>query len=164
MLSLERKEIGRFEEFTLPNGEVVYKEVRGDNHYYWGEIKPSSSAKGGYSATKATGLPGASGIAKFLDPESDPLIDWATRLERDGIAALASAAMAGGGDLTWLGDSGSIYAALEEAKCAGKTCAVSGPRRARKSTARSPTRSRWGGPLPASRPSPTRLAATGRRN
>lgn len=116
MLSLERREIGRFEEFTLPNGEVVYKEVRGDSHYYWGEIKPSGSAKGGYSATKSTALPGATGIAKYLDPDSDPLIDWATRLEREGIAGLASDAMATGADMSWLTEAGSIYAALEEAK------------------------------------------------
>lgn len=115
MLTLERKEIGRFEEFTLPNGEVIYKEVRGDNHYYWGEIKPSTSAKGGYSAVKASHCPGASGIAKYLDPESDPLLHWATRLERAGIASLASASFAASGDLTWLFDQREIEQALEAA-------------------------------------------------
>jgi hypothetical protein len=116
MLELPRKEIGRFEEFTLPNGEAVYKEVRGDNHYYWGEIQPSKSAKGGYSAVKASGLPGASGIAQYLDPNSDPLIHWGTRKEREGIAALAAEAIAAGGDLTWLTDPNAIRQALDDAK------------------------------------------------
>ncbi|HYJ21075.1 MAG TPA: hypothetical protein VEW07_03510 [Solirubrobacterales bacterium] len=116
MLALERKEIGRFEEFTLPNGEVIYKEVRGDNHYYWGEIKPNRAANGGYSAVRNSHRPGASGIAKYLDPESDPLLHWAARLERVGIASLASAALAVEGDLTWLGDPRQIERALEEGK------------------------------------------------
>ncbi|HEY6731933.1 MAG TPA: hypothetical protein VI039_13035 [Solirubrobacterales bacterium] len=116
MLTLSRKQVGRFEEFTLPNGEVVYKEVRGENHYYWGEVKPSKSAKGGYSAVKLSHLPGASGIAKYLDPESDPLLHWAARLEREGIAGLAADAMAADADLTWLGDPDGIRQALEDAK------------------------------------------------
>lgn len=112
----EREQIGRFEQFTLPDGSVVYKEVRGGNHFYWGEIKENRSAKGGYSAIKDSLIPGASGIAKYLDPESDPLMYWATRLERNGIAELASQALAADADLTWLGDERSIKDALEEAK------------------------------------------------
>jgi hypothetical protein len=110
------EQVGRFEKFSFPKGDPIYKEVRGENHYYWAEIKANPAASGGFSYIQGSGLPGASGISKYLDPDADPLMYWAARLEREGIAALADAALAAEGDLTWLADPKAIAEALEAGK------------------------------------------------
>jgi hypothetical protein len=110
MLATERREIGRFEEHTLPDGAVVYFEP--EKHAYYGEIKENPKSKGGYSFVRDSRLTGVSGIAKFIDPNADPLMHWAAKLDQIGIARLASAAIAAGGDLTWLCEQESIKAAL----------------------------------------------------
>lgn len=109
MLS-EPKMIGRFEEHTLPNGEVVYFEP--DKHQYFGEIKESKSAKGGYSFVKASRLTGVSTIAKYLDANADPLMHWAAKLDQIGIAELAADDMDSGASLGWLRSQGAIRARL----------------------------------------------------
>jgi hypothetical protein len=108
------KPIGRFEEFTLPNGEVVYYEDK--HHAYYGEVKESKTAEGGYSFVRSTRLTGVSTIAKFLDPVADPLMHWATKLDQIGIAELASQALDAGADLTWLRDQRTIIEALRDAE------------------------------------------------
>lgn len=113
MLS-EPTQVGRFEEVTLPNGEVVYFEP--EKHAYYGEIKPSKSAKGGYSFVRDSRLTGVSTIAKYLDANVDPLMHWAAKLDRIGVAELASQSVQAGGDLTWLCEERSISEALREAE------------------------------------------------
>jgi hypothetical protein len=113
MLS-EPKRVGRFEEHTLPNGEVVYFEP--EKHQYFGEIKESKSANGGYSFVRSSRLTGVSTIAKYLDANADPLMHWAAKLDQIGVAELASQAIDAGGDLTWLCSQESIRAALYEAE------------------------------------------------
>lgn len=114
MLNPEPTMVGRFEQIDLPNGEVVYFEP--EKHQYFGEIKESARSKGGYSFVKSTRLTGVSTIAKFLDPNADPLMHWAAKLDQIGIAELASKALDTGGDLTWLREQPRIKAALYDAE------------------------------------------------
>jgi hypothetical protein len=114
MLELPRKEIGRFEEFTLPNGEAVYKEQRGDKHYYHAEIKPSKSATGGYSFIKGTTLTGVSTASKYLNGDPGGLMHWAAERDQDGVARIAAADMDAGLSLHWLRTQESISARLHE--------------------------------------------------
>jgi hypothetical protein len=114
MLTEAPKQIGRFEEHRLPNGEVVYFEP--DKHAYFGEIKESKSASGGYSFVRDSRLTGVSTIAKYLDANVDPLMHWAAKLDRIGVAELASQSVQGGGDLTWLCEERTISEALREAE------------------------------------------------
>lgn len=106
----EPKQIGRFEEHTLPNGEVVYFEP--EKHQYFGEVKESKSAKGGYSFVKSSRLTGVSTIAKYLDANVDPLMHWAAKLDQIGIAELAADDMDSGASLGWLRSQGAIRARL----------------------------------------------------
>lgn len=94
--------VGRFEEHTLPNGEVLYKEHRGDNHYYHAEIKPSKSAKGGYSFVKGSTLTGVTTAAKHLDGDATGLMHWAAEHDQKGVARIASADLDAGFSLDWL--------------------------------------------------------------
>lgn len=114
MLNPEPKMVGRFEEVALPNGEVVYFEP--EKHQYFGEIKESARSKGGYSFVQSTRLTGVSTIAKFLDPNADPLMHWATKLDQIGIAELASQALDAGADLAWLREQRTIIEALRDAE------------------------------------------------
>jgi hypothetical protein len=107
-------EIGRFQEHTLPDGSVVYYEP--EKHQYFGEIKPSKSATGGYSYVQSSRLTGVSTIAKFLDANVDPLMYWAAKLDQIGIAEMASRALDAGADLTWLREQRSINEALRDAE------------------------------------------------
>ena len=112
MLS-EPTRVGRFEQHTLPNSEVVYFEP--DKHAYYGEIKENSKSEGGYSFVRSSRLTGVSTIAKFLDANVDPLMHWAAKLDRVGVAELASQSINAGGDLTWLCEEKTISEALREA-------------------------------------------------
>lgn len=114
MIEDGRRQIGRFEEVTLPNGEVVYYEDK--HHAYYGEIKENPKSDGGYSFVRASRLTGVSTIAKFLDPNADPLMHWAAKLDQVGIAELAAQAIDAGGDLTWLREQRTIGEALREAE------------------------------------------------
>lgn len=106
--------VGRFERHELPDGPPVYFEA--DKHAYYGEVKESPKAKGGYSFVRSSRLSGVSTIAKYLDPNADPLMHWAAKLDQIGIAELASRAIDAGADLTWLCSQESIRAALYEAQ------------------------------------------------
>lgn len=110
----EPRMVGRFQEWTLPNGEVLYKEQRGDNHYYHAEIKPSSSAKGGYSYVKGSTLTGVTTAAKHLDGDPGGLMHWAAERDQDGIARIVTADMDAGRSLDWLRSQDSIKARLHE--------------------------------------------------
>jgi hypothetical protein len=114
MLASSPREIGRFEEHTLPNGAIVYYEP--EKHQYFGEVKESKSAKDGYSFVKASRLTGVSTVSKYLDANVDSLMHWAAKLDQIGIAELASQAIAAGADLTWLCEQSSIKAALYDAE------------------------------------------------
>lgn len=102
MLTLNRKQVGRFEEFTLPNGAAVYKEIRGDDHFYHAEIHPSSASEGGYAYVDGSTLTGVSTAAKFLDGDPDPLMGWAAKCDQEGIARIVRADVQSGQSLDWL--------------------------------------------------------------
>ncbi len=114
MLTPEPEMVGRFEKLDAPNGDVVYKEDRGDKHYYHAEIKPSKSATGGYSFVKGSTLTGVSTAAKFLDGDPGALMHWAAERDQDGIARIVSADLDNGRSLDWLRSQGSIKARLHE--------------------------------------------------
>lgn len=114
MLTSSFEQVGRFEEHRLPDGTVLYYEP--EKHAYFGEIKPSPKAKGGYSFVRDSRLTGVSTVAKYLDTNVDPLMYWAAKLDQIGIAELASQAIACGADLTWLCDQRGINDALREAE------------------------------------------------
>jgi hypothetical protein len=104
--------VGRFEAHELPAGGTVYYEP--DKHQYFGEVKAKSN--GDYSYVRDSRLIGVSTIGKYLDPNPDPLMHWAAKLDQIGIAELASPAIESGGDLTWLCSQERIAAALREAE------------------------------------------------
>lgn len=106
--------VGRFEAHILPDGSTVYYEP--EKHGYYGELKESKSAKGGYSFVRDSRLTGVSTIAKYLDANVDPLMHWAAKLDQIGIAELASQAIESGADLAWLCSQERIRAALYEAE------------------------------------------------
>lgn len=110
----EVEQVGRFEKHTLPDGSCVYYEPD-PKHAYFGEIKPSKSAAGGYSYVRDSRLVGVSTVVKSLDTSLDGLLHWAAKLDQVGIAQLARASMADGGDLDWLRTQGSIDGALRDA-------------------------------------------------
>lgn len=113
MLSPEPNIVGRFEEHTLPDGSVVYYEP--EKHQYFGEVKESAKAKGGFSFVRDSRLQGVSTIAKFLDPDPEPLMHWAAKLDQIGIADLAARDAAAGVHSTgWLQSQEAIAARLRE--------------------------------------------------
>jgi hypothetical protein len=112
MLTPEPKMVGRFEEHSLPDGSVVYKEIRGDNHYYHAEVKKSKSAKGGYSFVKGSTLTGVSTASKHLDGDATGLMHWSARLNMAGVARIVSGDMDAGASLDWLRSQESIEARL----------------------------------------------------
>jgi hypothetical protein len=111
MLS-EPKAVGCFEEHTLPNGGCVYYEP--DKHQYFGEVK--AKPNGDYSYVRDSRLMGVSTIAKYLDPNADPLMHWAAKLDQVGIAEMASQCLDNGENLDWLRYQGSIAQTLREAE------------------------------------------------
>lgn len=113
-LLADPEQVGRFEKHTTPDGSIVFYEP--EKHGYFGEVKPSAKAQGGYSYVRASRLLGVSTIAKFLDADTDPLMHWAAKLDRIGTAELAAQALDADADLTWLREEWSISAALREAE------------------------------------------------
>lgn len=113
---IERKvqQLGRFEAHEVPSGEVVYFDP--GPHAYFGEIKPSKSAEGGYSYVRDSRLTGVSTPVKALDTNVDPLLFWAAKLDQVGIAELAGACLDSDDDLGWLRSQESIAAALRDAE------------------------------------------------
>jgi hypothetical protein len=104
--------VGRFQKHVAPNGDVVFKEIRGENHYYWSEVKPNSSSEGGYSYIQTSGLTGVSTASKFLDGDPGGLMHWAAERDQDGIARTVSADMEAGYSLDWLCSQETIKARL----------------------------------------------------
>lgn len=103
--------VGRFELHRTPNGSEVYFDP--GPHAYFGEVKAKSEDD--YSYVRESRFTGVSTPVKTLDSNVDPLLWWAAKLDQIGIASLASAELAAGGDLSWLGSQKSIAAALNEA-------------------------------------------------
>lgn len=110
----EPKMVGRFEAHDLPSGDVVYFEP--EEHGYYGEIKPSKSATGGYSYVRGSRIPGASTIAKHANEQGDGLLYWAAGLDQQGIAQLVAADIEAGRDLGWLSDPEQIAQRLKGAE------------------------------------------------
>jgi len=107
---------GDFEIHTLPNSvEVPYRDR---DHSYWSEIV--EKANGEQSGRGR--LAGVSTVSGPIDWQSDNLMGWAARLDREGVAALAADAF--GLDsvedvlasLRWLSSGESIGYALDDAK------------------------------------------------
>lgn len=118
MLSREVEQVGRFERHTLPDGSVVFYEPD-PAHKYFGEVKESAKAEGGYSFVRDSRLTGVSTPTKALDSNIDGLLYWAAKLDQTGIADLVSTQLEAGcdiGDLDWLGSQPSIAAALRDAE------------------------------------------------
>lgn len=103
MLERNVAEVGRFEAHKLPNGDTVYFDPK-PAHAYYGAVKPNPRAEGGYSAVADSRLVGCSTVAKALDGDADPLIHWGSRIDRKGIAELASRSLDAEeiGGLQWL--------------------------------------------------------------
>lgn len=114
VLTPEPEMVGRFERHLTPGGDVIYKEIRGDNHYYHAEIKPNSSAKGGYSYVQGSTLTGVSTASKFLNGDPGGLMHWSAKLNMAGVARIAAEDMKAGGSLGWLNSAESIEARLRE--------------------------------------------------
>lgn len=110
-------QVGRFELHRLPDGSEVFYDPD-PAHAYYGEIKPSKSAKGGYSAVRESRFVGVSTPGKTLDLNNDPLLWWAAGLDQQGIARLVTQTFQGGGDpdLSWLTNPDAIKAKLSEEK------------------------------------------------
>lgn len=106
------KMVGRFEVCEFPNGTRIYFDP--GPHRYYSQIKPSTTAKGGYSYVKGSNVAGASTVAKFIDPPGDQLLYWAAGLDQVGISELADRDLKAGADLTWLADPDRIKARLRE--------------------------------------------------
>lgn len=115
MLTRDVEMVGRFEAHLLPDGSTIYYDPD-PAHAYYGEVKPSKSATGGYSFTRASRLTGVSTIAKYLEANVDPLMHWAVGLDHVGIGELAALTMESGSDLSWLANPDAIAARLREAK------------------------------------------------
>lgn len=113
MLTPSPEMVGRFERHSLPDGSEIYFER--EKHAYYGEIKESARAEGGYSYVQSSRLPGVSTIAKHLDASVEALLYWAVKLEQTGIAKLAVRALEQGHDMSWLQSQESIRAQLAEA-------------------------------------------------
>jgi len=118
MLTAPPEKIGRFEAHATPDGSVVYKEQRGDNHYYHAEIKPSRTAKGGYSYVKGTTLTGVSSVSKFLDGDPTRLMHWSAKMDQSGIARIIAGQIERGetglDDINWLATPDGVANRLRE--------------------------------------------------
>jgi hypothetical protein len=118
MLERTVKEVGRFEQHFLPDDSHIFYEPD-PAHAYYGEIKESPKAKGGYSYVRDSRFVGVSTPTKALDSSIDGLLHWAAKLDQTGVAALAEQQIEAGcdvGDLAWLCSQPSISAALREAE------------------------------------------------
>jgi hypothetical protein len=112
MLTSPPRQIGRFLELTTPNGDVVYKEVTGKGHHYFGEIKPSASSKGGYARVEESRLTGVSKASKYLDGDAKRLQHWSAKCDQEGIARIVCEDVEAGRDLDWLKSQETIAARL----------------------------------------------------
>jgi hypothetical protein len=106
------EQVGRFELHYLPDGSRVYYEPV--KHAYYGEVKESKTAEGGYSFVRDSRLTGVSTPVKALDTNTDPLCWWAAKLDQYGIAQLVEESDPS--NLEWLRDPAEINRALKEAK------------------------------------------------
>ena len=102
-----------FEVHTLPSGETLV--YRDRDHSYWRELveKPN-----GEQAGKGR-LTGVSTVVGPMDWQSDNLMGWAARLDREGVAALAADSFSSSdalASLGWLASGESIGNALDGAK------------------------------------------------
>ena len=104
---------GDFQIHTLPSGETLV--YRDRDHSYWKElvVKPN-----GEQAGKGR-LTGVSTVVGPMDWQSDNLMGWAARLDREGVAALAADSFASSdalASLGWLASGESIGIALDDAE------------------------------------------------
>lgn len=102
-----------FEVHTLPSGETLV--YRDRDHSYWKELveKPN-----GEQAGKGR-LTGVSTVVGPMDWQSDNLMGWAARLDREGVAALAADSFSSSdalASLGWLASGESIGIALDGAE------------------------------------------------
>lgn len=104
--------VGRFEATTLPDGSRIFLDP--EPHRYYGHVKPSKTAEGGYSFTRESALPGASSVAKALDEDPEALMHWAVKRGHEGIARLVSEDIERGASVDWLTDPLTISARLAE--------------------------------------------------
>lgn len=117
MIEEVESEFGNFQVHDLPSGDRVF--YRDSDHSYWGEIQKKGNA---WSGKKESRLLGVSTVAGTYDKMSDGLMDWAVKLDRQGIAEICSLGLgcADAADilaaLDFLRDADSIRDALEESQ------------------------------------------------
>jgi hypothetical protein len=104
-----------FETHTLPNGQAIF--YRDRDHSYWKELVEKAN---GELSGKGR-LSGVSTVVGPLDWHADNLMNWAARLEREGVATLAAESMQRSPDLAlselwWLASGRSIREALDHAE------------------------------------------------
>lgn len=79
-------DFGPYERHEMPSGAVCF--YRDDTHTYHSSIRKD---KGKWVGQGRWGdLPSPSQIAKFADPNPDPLMDWAARKQVEGVFQLGS--------------------------------------------------------------------------
>ena len=107
---------GPFEVHTLPNGDMVF--YRDKDHAYFRDIKHQ---KNGEWVGRGR-LLGVSTVVATYSWKADHLMRWAARLERAGIAQLASLGLTCDdaedmwNELSWLRDERTIWDALKQAQ------------------------------------------------
>ena len=103
-----------FEVHDLPSGDRIF--YRDGDHSYWSEVQRKAN---GWSGKRSARLKGVSTVAgTYSDSGGDALLNWAARMDRIGVAEIASLGL-GCDDvedmrnaLDWLRDAESIGAAL----------------------------------------------------
>lgn len=113
MIARQVREVGRFEEHTLPDESVVYYEPD-PVHAYYGEVKPNAKSRGGYSFVRASRYAGVSTVVKPIDPDPTGLMWWTSKLDQLGIAELARECLNKGESLEWLRSQRTIDERLRE--------------------------------------------------
>lgn len=109
------EQVGRFERHQMPDGSEIFYEP--EPHAYYGEVKASKQAKGGYSFVRDSRYTGVSTAVKTLDTNVDPLLHWAAKLDQIGVAELIHLTLQEDcPELDWLCDPKAIAAALRDAE------------------------------------------------
>jgi hypothetical protein len=108
---------GPFDRYELPNGTEVF--FRAQDHAYYGQIQ---SKAGKWTGIQSARYSGVTTVVKPLDFNPDRLLNWAARLNGEGIAVLAADGLSLDDPddmrnaLSWLETGDGIWSALEEAR------------------------------------------------
>jgi len=115
-MSITVEETAPFERHEMPDGSVLF--YNDTSHGYWRDVR-RDKAKGQWRGVGR--LTGVSTITKVFDWAPDPLMAWAARLDRQGVATLAAEGLSLDdpddmrATLGWLATGESISGALDDA-------------------------------------------------